>query len=138
MIENLTLDTIIGCFQETWEQLPDYRKPSNNTKYQIADAVYGAFSVFFMQSPSFLAHQRDLNKRKGKENATSLFGIRKVPSDAQIRNLLDPITPDHFHREFNWLHEQLAASGEIASFADYRGLQIIAFDGLHYRTELKS
>ena len=137
MIENLTLDAIIGHLQESWTQLPDYRKPSNNTKYRIADAACGAFSVFFMQSPSFLAHQRDLNKRKGKDNATNLFGIRKLPSDAQIRNLLDPITPDHFHGEFNWLHEQLETSGEMASFADYQGLQLVAFDGTDYHSSKK-
>ena len=26
MIENLTLDAIIGHLQESWDQLPDYRK----------------------------------------------------------------------------------------------------------------
>lgn len=137
MTDKLELDTIIDHMQESWERLPDYRKPSNNTKYQVADAACGAFSVFFMQSPSFLAHQRDLNKRKGKNNATNLFGIKKLPSDAQIRNLLDPITPDHFHEEFNWLHEQLAVSGEMAAFADYRGLQIIAFDGSDHHSSTK-
>jgi hypothetical protein len=33
--------------------LPDERKPGNNTKYQVEDAVMAAFSVFFTQSPSF-------------------------------------------------------------------------------------
>lgn len=137
MAEKLTLDTIISHLQKSWEDLPDYRKASNGTKYQIADAACGAFSVFFMQSPSFLAHQRDLNKRKGKDNASNLFGIRKLPSDAQIRNLLDPITPDHFHKEFNWLHEQLESRGELAAFADYQGLYIVAFDGANYHASEK-
>ena len=72
MMQTLTLDGIVSQLQKSWEELPDYRKPSNNTKYQIADAASGALSVFFMQSPSFLAHQRDLNKRKGKDNASNL------------------------------------------------------------------
>lgn len=137
MTEKLTLDAIIAQFQQSWQQLPDYRKPSNNTKYEVADAAKAAFSVFFMQSPSFLAHQRDLNKRKGKDNAKTLFGIRKLPSDAQTRNLLDPVTPDQFHQEFNWLHEQLEASGEMAAFDDYRGLQLIGFDGTDYHSSKK-
>ena len=43
-----------------------------------------AFSVFFMQSPSFLAHQRDMKLRKGRSNAESLFHLRDIPSDNQI------------------------------------------------------
>jgi len=38
-----------------------------------------AFSVFFMQSPSFLAHQRLLETGHGRSNCASLFGISKIP-----------------------------------------------------------
>ena len=49
--------------------------------------------MFFMQAPSFLAHQRDMQRQKGPNNAASLFGLRAVPSDPQIRNLRDPLAP---------------------------------------------
>ncbi len=49
--------------------------------------------VFFVQSPSFLAHQRAMHTRKGKNNVQSIFGVHKIPSDTHIRNLLDPIPP---------------------------------------------
>ena len=58
--------------------LPDLRKPGNNTKYQVEDAVMGAFSVFFTQSPSFLEHQRLMKSSKGKDNALSLFGLKEI------------------------------------------------------------
>lgn len=94
MSHALSLDKIMEHFQESWRKLPDYRKPNNNTKYEVADAGLPAYSVFFMQSASFLAHQRDMNQRKGQDNAGTLFGVSKIPSDNQIRNLLDPVTPD--------------------------------------------
>src|SRR5687767_8200750 len=50
-------------------QLPDLRKPSNRTTYTVSDAALSAFSVFFMQAPSFLAYQRQLQRRKGRDNA---------------------------------------------------------------------
>jgi hypothetical protein len=52
----LSPDKIMQRFQESWRKLPDFRKPNNNTKYEVADAALAAYSVFFMQSPSFLAH----------------------------------------------------------------------------------
>ena len=94
-------------FKDSWQSLPDMRKPNNNTQYEVSDAALSAFSVFFMQSASFLAHQRDMHKRKGKENVSTLFEVAKIPSDNQIRNILDPIKPNHFHADFKWVHEKL-------------------------------
>ena len=107
MPKPLSLDPFIKQLRQRWQELPDYRQPSNNTQYTIADAALAAFSVFFMPSPSFLAHQRDVQQRKGRSNAGTLFGLEKIPTDNQIRNLLDPITPDHFHDDFEWVIDEL-------------------------------
>jgi hypothetical protein len=48
-----------------------------------------------MQSPSFLAYQRQLNQRQGHDNAQTLFGVEPIPCDNQIRTLLDPIAPSY-------------------------------------------
>ena len=44
------------------DDLPDERKAGNNTKYTVEEAIKSAFSVFFMQSRSFLDHQRRSEK----------------------------------------------------------------------------
>jgi hypothetical protein len=36
---------------------------------RVKDVALSAFSVFSLQFPSFLAHQRDLQRSKGKNNA---------------------------------------------------------------------
>ena len=91
-----------------------------------------AFAVFFMQSPSFLAGQQEMQERKGGSNAGTLFGIENIPSSSQIRNLLDGLSPDVFERDFDWVHEQLGAAGQKARFADHGGTQLIALDGLTF------
>jgi hypothetical protein len=94
MAPTLSFDRLRSILVATVTHLPDYRK-RRDTVYEIADAALGAFAVFFMQSASFLAHQRDLQRTQGQNNAQSLFGIDQVPSDPQIRNLLDPIAPEY-------------------------------------------
>lgn len=137
MSHTLSVDKILEYFQESWRKLPDYRKPNNNTKYEVADAALSAYSVFFMQSPSFLAHQRDMHQRKGKDNAETLFGVSKIPSDNQIRNLLDPVNPDHFHQDFSWIHDGLRQSGSMATFQDYQSTYLIPFDGVVFHSSEK-
>jgi len=137
MSKPLSLSNIMKRFQTTWRKLPDHRRPSNNTRYQIADGAAAAFSVFFMQSPSFLAHQRDMHQRKGRDNVATLFGVEKIPSDVQIRNLLDPLAPDHFHPDFDWVIDELEQSGRLASFQTYGGTYAIAFDGVVFHSSTK-
>jgi hypothetical protein len=124
-------------FKESWQTLPDFRKPNNNKRYEISDAALAAFSVFFMQSPSFLAHQRDMHQRKGKDNLANLFQVEKIPSDNQLRTLLDPVTPDHFHADFAWVHQELEQNGRLAAFQDYQSTYLVTFDGVVYHSSEK-
>jgi len=79
------------------EEFPD-KRTGNNTRYTIEDAALGAFSIFFTQSPSFLAFQDSMQKAKGKSNAQTLFTMNQIPSDNHIRDLMDGID---FLRVFN-------------------------------------
>ena len=106
MVSTLNFDRLRSILIATAAHLPD-RRTRPNRIYAIADAVLGAFAVFFVQSPSFLAHQRDMQRSQGQNNTESLFGLDQVPSDPQIRNLLDPIPPEQLAPPFWRVFEQL-------------------------------
>ena len=55
----------------------------------MADIGLSAFSIFFMGSPSFLAHQRALEEGLGRSNCETLFAMSAIPSDNYIRLMLD-------------------------------------------------
>ena len=90
------LRTLLGSLRECCGNFPDLRRGDNAT-YSMADIGLAAFSVFFMQSPSFLAHQRRLQEGHGRSNGESLFGLTRIPSDNHIRTLLDPAEPNLLH-----------------------------------------
>jgi len=136
MSEPLAFSDLVEKFHRVLARLPDYRI-GQNTSYSIEDAALSAFSVFFTQSPSFLAHQRTMKQNKGHSNAGSLFGIRKVPSDNQIRNLLDPIAPHYLFSMFERVFSDLEATGELDSFRSFGGNLHIALDGVHYFSSKK-
>jgi len=112
MLKGLSLGHIINYSREQWRTLPDMRnQDNNNLTYPIVDVALSAFSVFFMQSPSFLAHQRDMKRRKGKSNADTLFKIERIPIAQEIRNLLDPVAPESIHAVYHAILGQLRHSG---------------------------
>ena len=102
MPTELNFNKFVSVMHDLFGGLPDYRESSPNLKYSIKDAALGAFSMFFSQSPSFLSWQQTMQERQGHNNASAIFGIEKIPSDNQIRKLLDPIPPEIFYPLFSW------------------------------------
>ncbi len=49
--------------------------------------------LLLTQSPPFLALQRTRQVVEGRNNGLTFSGITQIPSDHQIRNLLDPVPP---------------------------------------------
>jgi hypothetical protein len=99
------------------------------TNYEKA---LSAFSVFFTQTPSFLAYQRMMEGSKGKSNAQSLFGVHQIPSDNQIRDLLDGVAPEHVFPIFEEILQVLEQQGQLAGFRSVAGTLLIALDGTEY------
>jgi len=82
-------DRLIAALRRYCQALPDRRR-GKNTSYAMADFALAAFAPFFLQSPSFLAHQRHLETGHGRSNCQTLFGISKIPGDSQVRAIACP------------------------------------------------
>lgn len=127
---------MITGLEQAIEQFPEHRR-GKNSQYELADAGMGAFSVFFTQSPSFLAHQRDLKMRKGRSNAEKLFALREIPSDNQIRSLLDPISPKHLEGYYRQIFRNLEREGVLKGFQSFGNMLLVAMDGTEYFSSKK-
>lgn len=108
-------DTIVGSFRQRLSSLPD-KRTGKNTDYGMEDAALSTFSVFFTQIPSFPAYQRMMEGSKGKSNAQSLFGVHRIPSDNQSRNLLDSVAPEHVFLVFEEILQVLEQQGQLERF----------------------
>jgi hypothetical protein len=131
MTESLSFGTLREILVDGFRQLPDHRR-GQNTQYTMCDAALAAFSVFFMQCPSFLSYQRDMQRHKGCNNAASLFGITQIPSDQQMRNLLDPVAPQHLGAPFWAILDRLMEDASVASAFDVDGGWLCSLDGTQY------
>ena len=130
--QNLSLQQIMSRFRNRWSTAPDGRKSGNRTQYRIADGVLAAFAVFLMQSSSFLAHQRLLQSKKGRSNAQSLFQVGEIPSDPQIRNLVDPLASQYFQEDFWFLLDELEKQKGLLQFRNELNTYSIALDGVSF------
>ena len=131
MFEELKLLRMIKRLEQSCEEFPDLRT-GRNSIYDLPDVGLSAFSVFFMQSPSFLAHQRDMKLRKGRSNAESLFKLGDIPSDNQIRNLLDSVSPEYLQSVYRQTFLALEQTGVLESRRSFAKQILVAIDGTEY------
>jgi hypothetical protein len=130
-----TFDTMVASLRSAMGQFPDIRT-GKNTQYEVMDAASGAFSVFFTQCPSFLQHQKLMQEKYGLSNAKTLFGMKAIPSDNQIRNLLDQVPPASlasvFQDCFNTLQNNKYLDAFQVEITKDKQQLLIALDGTQY------
>jgi len=131
MHESLSLKRLMKALEQIFEEFPDLRT-GNNTQYEMTDAGKAAFSVFFTQCASFLEHQEEMQRLKGRSNAQSLFGMKNIPSDSHIRSMLDGVPPKHLEPIYRLVFERLEGGGILESFRSYARSLLIAMDGTEY------
>jgi hypothetical protein len=128
--EHLTLlRRVVGAF-------PD-RRTGDNTSFTMEDIGLGAFSVFFMQCPSFLAHQKTIQQARGQSNAQSLFQLEQIPSDNPIRQTLDPVPPEQLFACYDAVLDSLRQAGHLESWRTLQDKLPIALDGTWYYSSQK-
>ena len=82
------LASLLSGLKAVCAAFPDRRK-GRSGNIAMADFGLSAFAMFFIQCASFLSFQRTLEKGQGRSNCQTLFGIKKIPSDNYIRDMLD-------------------------------------------------
>jgi hypothetical protein len=135
-INELAFDKMIRRLRSTFSQFPD-KRTGLNLVYGIEDVSLGAFSLFFTQSPSFLAFQTAMRKNRGHDNADSLFGVKKIPSDNHIRDILDEVPPSAVFPFFDHVVSNLNTAGLLDPMRSYGDKVLCSLDGTTYFSSKK-
>lgn len=73
-----------------------------------------------------------MQKTHGRNNATSLFGVHEIPSDNQIRNLLDPVPVQTLFPLMAHIGDELYRHGRLDAFRSINNTFLIALDGTDF------
>jgi len=130
-LQDISFDMMVRQLRIAIYNFPDKRN-GKNIQYSIEDVALSGFSVFFTQCPSFLAFQKSMQKNKGVNNAQSLFGIQKIPSDNHIRDMLDVVPPQTLFPVFTFIIKALGAASHLDGFRSYNNNLLCALDGTQY------
>jgi Transposase DDE domain len=126
--EKITFDDLMETLSEEFAQLPDHRRA--NSSYELADVLRSAFAMFSLKSPSLLAF-KELTRQEEK-NLKAIYRIQSVPSDTQMRTMLDPLSPAPLRTLFAKLFNKLSESGVIKEYEYWKDRLLISIDGVEH------
>ena len=103
----LSDDVLLGIVRTEFEHVPDPR--AENASLELADALMSGYALFALKDPSLLAFDE---RRTTDRNLHTIFKIGQVPSDTQMRTLLDEVVPADLRPIYRRVHRALAAWGQ--------------------------
>ena len=109
-------------------------RPRNgaNKRFSLHDLAMAAFACFFFQCPSFLACQRLMQQGRGFNNTQTMFQVERIPSDNQIRNVLDSIDPIHLQPVYHDTFEYLQQLDLVEPLRSFGNTLLVTLDGTGY------
>lgn len=132
----LTLKSLVKILRNACEGFPDPRR-GTNCHYTLSDISLGAFSVFFTQSPSFLAFQTAMQQTNKKSNCQTIFEMVDIPTDNHIRSILDTVEPAYLHEVFKEIIVRLDTAEVLKEFRSLGNDLLVVLDGTQYYTSKK-
>lgn len=127
----LCADALHTLVHRAFRGIPDQRDAG--TRIPLDDALMSAFAMFSLKDPSLLA----FDARRYEGNLTDLYGIHQVPSDTQMREILDPVDPEQLRPVFADVFRELQRGKVLESLVFWDGCYLLLLDGTGYFSSQK-
>jgi hypothetical protein len=123
--QHLHFDALMQLARRGFEKLPEQRRcPA----FSLADTLMAGLALFSLKDPSLLAFCR----RALDYNLRSVFGLKAIPSDTQMREILDEVHPGHLRPAFGDVFRQLQRGKVLEPYVFLEGCYLVALDGVEY------
>lgn len=125
---DFTADGLIKFVKEEFERVIDHRYVED-IKIELSDALQSAYAMFALKSPSLLAFEEEMTVNS---NLRSIFKIKRIPSDTQMRVILDEVNPNKIRDVFTKLFAKLQRAEILEKFQVLGGQYALSSDGTGY------
>ena len=125
----LSADALFRLVRQKFGEIDDHR-PKNVT-IPLGDALMSAFAMFSLKDPALLAFD---GRRSEPENLKSIYHMEEIPSDTQMRTILDNVDPADIRSLFKVLFQQLEHDNVLEQMVFMDKYYLLSLDGTGYFT----
>ena len=129
----LSANALFQSLGSQFGSLPDPR--SGEVEIPLGDALMSAFAMFSLKDPSLLAF--DDRRRDPNDNFRTIYGINRVPSDSQMRAILDPVDPAALRGPYREVFRRLQRGKVLERFLYLDDHYLLSLDGTTYFSSSK-
>jgi hypothetical protein len=122
------MDAMLGILHGCFEGVKDMSK--GDPTIRLHDVLMSGFAMMALKDPSLLAFER---RRIAEEhNLRSIFHIKDIPCDTQMRTRLDIVDPDWLRPAYRALFRKAQRGKALEKMVFMEGCYLISLDGTGY------
>jgi hypothetical protein len=130
--KHLNADALRETLRKRFEDIEDTRV---NPNISLPDALMSGFAVFALKDPSLLAF--DERRQDPDSNLATIYGIEHVPSDSQMRGIIDNVPPESLRPCFTDICREVRRGKALDVFRFLNDHYLLSFDGTGYYSSNK-
>lgn len=120
---NLSCDGLIQAVKEEFLKIVEHR---TNPTISLSDALMSAFAMFSLKNASLLEFETEKTKN---QNLKNIYKINQIPSDTQMREIIDGIETKKLRKAFKLLFSFLQRGKVLESYRVLNDYYILSGDG---------
>ena len=125
--KHLSADGLFAHIRRDMAKIKDPRR--HNSTIPLVDAMMSGLAMFALKDPSLLAFEQ---RRATPENLHKVFGIKAIPSDTQMRTILDRVAPEDLRPLFKGVFSQLQRGKVLEKMTFLGKYYLVSIDGTGY------
>jgi hypothetical protein len=131
--KHLSFNSLLKCLKNNFNKIEDCRDISR-IDYILPDVYTSGFAMFYLQDKALLEFQRRFQEQVQKNNLTTVFGVEKIPSDSQFRDLIDCHSYEPILESFEDIFRRLQRGKYLDRYSFLDDFYLITIDGTEYFT----
>ena len=123
----LSADNLLKRIRAGFDRIKDHR--ASNAVISLSDVLMSAFAMFSLKDSSLLEFD---DRREKDDNLKRIYKIEMVPSDSQMRTVLDDVSPEAIRPLFKEALVQLQSSKVLSEMVYMGQYYLLTLDGTGY------
>ena len=125
--KNLSANGLVKQVKRSFGEVKDHRK--EGVKITLADTLMSGFAMFSLKAPSLLAFDE---RRREPENLHTVYEIKQIPCDTQMRTILDDVEPERLRSVYKDVFRDLQRGKVLEPYQIMGKYYLVSLDGTGY------
>lgn len=130
MSSSLFGEQALTIVRKSFSKINDKRR---SPTISLPDSLMSTLAIYSLKIPSLLKFEElKANEKKSVENIKTIYSIKNVPSDTQMRTIIDDVNPEDIRPAFKNIFRELQTKKKLDPFKFLGNYYLLAIDGTGY------